>query len=209
MEKSNQIRVMSVDDHPLLREGIVAVVNSQQDMEIVAQSANGRDAVEHFRKHQPDVVLMDLRLPDISGIDAMVAIRQENPEARVIVVTTVEGDAEIHRALAAGARGYVLKSMPPKDLVDVIRQVHAGKKRIPNEVAARLAEHFDGDALTAREVEVLAQVARGNRNRDIADKLFITEETVKVHIKHIMDKLDARDRTQAVAIGIRRGIIHL
>jgi len=198
-----------VDDHPLLREGIVAVVNSQKDMQIVAQAATGQEAIEQFRKHRPGVVLMDLRLPDISGIDAMIAICKEFPEARVIVVTTVEGDAEISRALAGGARGYVLKSMPPKDLVEVIRQVNAGKKRIPSEVAARLAEHFDGDALTAREVEVLAQVASGNRNRDIADKLFITEETVKVHIKHIMEKLDAKDRTQAVSIGIRRGIIHL
>jgi len=209
MDEQKQIRVMSVDDHPLLREGIVAVVNSQKDMQIVAQAATGQEAIEQFRKHRPGVVLMDLRLPDISGIDAMIAICKEFPEARVIVVTTVEGDAEISRALAGGARGYVLKSMPPKDLVEVIRQVNAGKKRIPSEVAARLAEHFDGDALTAREVEVLAQVASGTRNRDIADKLFITEETVKVHIKHIMEKLDAKDRTQAVSIGIRRGIIHL
>ena len=209
MDEQKQIRVMSVDDHPLLREGIVAVVNSQKDMQIVAQAATGQEAIEQFRKHRPDVVLMDLRLPDISGIDAMIAIGKEFPEARVIVVTTVEGDAEISRALAGGARGYVLKSTPPKDLVEVIRQVNAGKKRIPSEVAARLAEHFDGDALTAREVEVLAQVASGNRNRDIADKLFITEETVKVHIKHIMEKLDAKDRTQAVSIGVRRGIIHL
>jgi DNA-binding NarL/FixJ family response regulator len=209
MDDQKQIQVMSVDDHPLLREGIVAVVNSQKDMVIVAQAATAREAVEQFRKHRPDVVLMDLRLPDMSGIDAMIAIREDSPDAKVIVVTTVEGDAEITRALAGGARGYVLKSMPPKDLVEVIRQVHAGKKRIPSEVAARLAEHFDGDALTAREVEVLAQVASGNRNRDIADKLFITEETVKVHIKHIMEKLDAKDRTQAVSIGIRRGIIHL
>ena len=209
MDDQKQIRVMSVDDHPLLREGIVAVVNSQKDMVIVAQAATAREAVEQFRRHRPDVVLMDLRLPDMSGIDAMIAIREESPEAKVIVVTTVEGDAEITRALAGGARGYVLKSMPPKELVEVIRQVNAGKKRIPSEVAARLAEHFDGDSLTAREVEVLAQVASGNRNRDIADKLFITEETVKVHIKHIMEKLDAKDRTQAVSIGIRRGIIHL
>lgn len=209
MNEVERIRVMSVDDHPLLREGIVAVVNSQKDMEIVAQAATGREAIEEFRKHRPGVVLMDLRLPDISGIEAMIAICKEFPDARIIVVTTMEGDAEISRALAGGARGYVLKSMPPKELVEVIRQVNAGKKRIPSEVAARLAEHFDGDALTPREIEVLKQVAGGNRNRDIADKLFITEETVKVHIKHIMEKLDAKDRTQAVSIGIRRGIIHL
>jgi len=152
---------------------------------------------------------MDLRLPGKSGIDALVAVREEFPEARVIMLTTFEGDVEIQRALEAGARGYILKSMPPKELVEVIRQVHAGKKRIPSQVAAQLAEHLSEDPLTTREIEVLSQIAGGNRNRDIAEKLFITEETVKVHIKHIMEKLGASDRTQAVAIGLRRGIIHL
>jgi DNA-binding NarL/FixJ family response regulator len=152
---------------------------------------------------------MDLRLPDMSGIDVMVAIRSEFPEARVVILTTFAGDVEIQRALESGARGYVLKSMPPKELVDVIRQVHAGKKRIPAEIAAHLAEHYSDEALTAREIEVLQQVAAGNRNRDIADKLSIAEETVKVHIKHIMEKLGAADRTQSVAIGVRRGIIQL
>jgi DNA-binding NarL/FixJ family response regulator len=152
---------------------------------------------------------MDLRLPDKSGIETMIAIREEFPEARVIMLTTFEGDVEIKNALEAGARGYMLKSMPPRDLVEVIRQVHAGKKRIPPQLAAQLAEHMSDEALTEREVEVLGQIAGGNRNRDIADRLFITEETVKVHIKHIMEKLGASDRTQAVAIGIRRGIIQL
>jgi len=148
-------------------------------------------------------------LPDMNGIDVMIAIRTEFPNARIIMLTTFEGDAEIQRALAAGARGYMLKSMPPKELLEVIRQVHAGKKRIPPEIAAQIAEHISDEALTEREVEVLREIGGGNRNRDIAEKLFITEETVKVHIKHIMEKLGASDRTQAVAIGVRRGIIQL
>jgi DNA-binding NarL/FixJ family response regulator len=209
MNEPSRIRVFSVDDHPLLREGIAAIINNQQDMQVIAQAANGQDAIQHFKKHQPDVTLMDLRLPDMSGIDAMVAIRAEFPEARIILLTTFEGDVEIKRALEAGARGYLLKSMPPKELVEAIRQVHAGKKRIPPQLAAELAEHMSDEALTTREIEVLAQIAGGNRNRDIAEQLFISEETVKVHIKHIMEKLGASDRTQAVAIGIRRGIIQL
>jgi DNA-binding NarL/FixJ family response regulator len=209
MIKEAQIRVLSVDDHPLLREGLAAIINSQPDMVLVAQASNAQEGIQQFRKHRPDVTLMDLRLPDKSGIDAMIDVRSEFPEARVIMLTTFEGDVEIQRALEAGARGYMLKSMPPKDLVEVIRQVHAGKKRIPPQLAAQLAEHLSDEDLTAREIEVLSQIAGGNRNRDIAEKLFITEETVKVHIKHIMEKLGASDRTQAVAIGIRRGIIEL
>ena len=176
---------------------------------MVAEASNAHEAIEQFRKHKPDVTLMDLRLPGVSGIDAMIAIRTEFPEARIIILTTFEGDVEIQRALEAGARAYMLKSMPPKDMIDTIRQVHGGKKRVPPEIASHLAEHYSDEALTTREVEVLSQIAGGNRNRDIADKLFITEETVKVHIKHIMEKLGASDRTQAVAIGVRRGIIQL
>ncbi len=209
MTKEDPIRVLTVDDHPLLREGLAAIINNQPDMVLVAQASNAQEGLEQFRKHQPDVTLMDLRLPDKSGIDAMMAVRAEFPEARVIMLTTFEGDVEIQRAMEAGARGYMLKSMPPKELVEVIRQVHAGKKRIPPQLAAQLAEHLSDEVLTPREIQVLGQIAGGNRNRDIAEKLFITEETVKVHIKHIMQKLGASDRTQAVAIGLRRGIIQL
>jgi DNA-binding NarL/FixJ family response regulator len=209
MIKEVQIRVLSVDDHPLLREGLATIINNQPDMLLVAQASNAQEAIVEYRKHKPDVTLMDLRLPDQSGIDAMIAVRAEFPQARVIMLTTFEGDVEVQRALEAGARGYLLKSMPPKELVEVIRQVHAGQKRIPPRLAAQLAEHMSDEDLTAREVEVLNQIAGGNRNRDIAEKLFITEETVKVHIKHIMEKLGASDRTQAVAIGVRRGVIEL
>jgi DNA-binding NarL/FixJ family response regulator len=204
-----RIRVFSVDDHPLLREGIGAIINSQTDMTLVATAATSREAIQRFREHNPDVTLMDLRLPDVSGIDTMIAIRAEYPDARFIMLTTFEGDVEIQRALAAGARGFMLKSMPPKELLDVIRHVHAGKKRIPPEVAAHLAEHMSDESLTEREIDVLARVAHGNRNRDIAEQLFISEETVKAHMKHIMEKLSANDRTQAVAIALRRGIIQL
>jgi DNA-binding NarL/FixJ family response regulator len=209
MSTSTPIRIFSIDDHPLMREGIAAIIRNEPDMLLVAEASNGREAVQGFRDHRPDITLMDLRLPDISGIDAMVAIRTEFPDARIIMLTTFEGDVEIRRALQAGAVGYMLKTMPRRQLVEMIRRVHAGKKHIPPEIAAHLAEHMGDEALSKREVDVLQKIAGGNRNGDIAALLFISEETVKGHVKHIMEKLGASDRTEAVAIGIRRGIIHL
>jgi len=204
-----RIRVLSIDDHPLLRQGIGALVGAQPDMALVGQAATGAEGLREFRAQRPDVTLLDLRLPDMSGVDVLSAIRTEFPEARVVILTTFEGDVEMQRALEAGARGYLLKTMPPGELVDAIRQVHAGKKRIPPAVAAQLAEHLADEALTPREIEVLRHIAEGNRNKDIAERLFISEETVKVHVKHVMEKLGASDRTEAVAIAIRRGIIQL
>ena len=209
MNAPDKIRVFSVDDHPLLHEGVAIIIKSQPDMVLVAEAADGLQAVQKFRDHTPDVTLMDLRLPVMSGIEAMIAIRSEFPNARIIILTTFDGDVEIQRALEAGARAYILKNMPPREIVEVIRQVHAGKKQIPAEIATQLAEHFTDETLTGREIEILEQIAAGNRNRDIAEKLFISEETVKVHIKHIMVKLGAADRTQAIAIGLRRGVIQL
>ena len=206
---ANPIRVLSIDDHPLVREGVGTIVNGQADMSLVGTASNGKDGVEAFRALSPDVTLMDLRLPDLGGLDVMIAIRSEFPDARVIVLTTFEGDMDVQRALKAGARGYLLKSMPSQQMVDAIRQVHAGKKYVPPEIAADLAEHLGDETLSRREMEILQEVAAGHRNRAIAARLFIAEETVKVHVKHIRDKLGASDRTQAVTIAARRGIIRL
>ncbi len=203
------IRILTIDDHPLLREGIAAIINSQSDMSLVGEAATGKEGIELFRQHKPDITLLDLRLPDHNGIDVLHSIREIYANARVIMLTTFDGDIDIQRALAAGARAYVLKSMPPSDLIAVIRQVHSGMKRILPEIAANLAEHLDDEDLTAREVEILQHIVGGNRNRDIAELLFISEETVKAHVKNIMAKLGANDRTEAVAIGIRRGFIQL
>jgi DNA-binding NarL/FixJ family response regulator len=209
MMKQNSIRILSIDGHPLFREGLAAVINNQPDMRMVAQAATGSEGLRLFKQEQPDVTLMDIRFPDKSGIDSLIAIRAEYPEARVLILTTFEGDVQIQRALKAGARGWLRKSQPPKDLIDGIRKVHAGKTCISPELATQLAEHLGAEDLTERETEVLQRIAIGNRNRDIAEQLFIAEETVKVHIKHAMEKLGANGRTQAVTIAVRRGIIQL
>ena len=207
MSQLNPIRILSVDDHHLVLQGIASVINEEPDMLVVSQASDGPEAIRKFREYRPDVTLMDLRMPGQSGLDAMIAIRAEFPAARVIILTTFDGDVEVQRALQAGASGYFLKSSPPNQLVEAIRQVHAGRKQVQVEVAAQIAEHFGEEALTAREVEVLEHVIVGRRNREIGQRLFISGETVKVHLKHIMDKLGARDRAHAVSIANRRGII--
>jgi DNA-binding NarL/FixJ family response regulator len=202
-------RVLSVDDHPLLREGIAALIANQTDMSLVAEASNGHEAIEKFRSHHPDVTLMDLQMPEMGGIDAIIGIRSEFPEARIIVLTTYAGDELCRRALKAGAQAYLLKANARKDLLDAIRAVLAGKKFIHAEVAAELAGHATDDALTAREIEVLLLIAAGNSNKLIADQLSISEETVKGHVKSILSKLGANDRTHAVTLGLKRGIIEL
>jgi DNA-binding NarL/FixJ family response regulator len=203
------IRILTVDCHPLVQEGIATTVNAQSDMLVVSKASSGMEAIRNHRDHLPDVTLMDLALPDMSGIDAMIAIRRESPGARMIILTTCGGDFQIRRALAAGARSYLLKNMAAPDLVRAIRDVYAGHKRVSHDLLAHVVDHLGDAALTPREIEVLQQVAGGNRNRDIGERLFISEETVKVHIKHLIYKLGAKDRTQAFAIAVRRGIIQI
>jgi DNA-binding NarL/FixJ family response regulator len=209
MTSENLIRILTVDDHPILREGIAAILATQTDMILVAEAGDGREAIEQFRIHRPDITLMDLQMPRMSGGEAILAIRKEFSDARIIVLTTFSGDVQADRALKAGACGYLLKNMLRKELVDTIRAVHNGRKRIPPEIAIELAEHHSDDDLTEREVEVLRQVASGSANKIIADKLEISEETVKAHMKKILSKLGANDRTHAVAIALKRGIIDI
>jgi DNA-binding NarL/FixJ family response regulator len=209
MDARTPIRILTVDDHPLLREGIAAVLANETDMLVVAEASNGREAVEQFRAHRPDVTLMDLQMPVMNGTDAILAIREEYPEARVIVLTTYSGDAQAVRALKAGASGYLLKSMVRKELVETIRSVHGGKKRIPPEIAVEMAEHHADDALSEREIEVLREVAAGNANKVVALRLAVSEETVKAHMRSILSKLGANDRTHAVTIALKRGIIEI
>jgi DNA-binding NarL/FixJ family response regulator len=203
------IRILLADDHPLLREGVAGLVADQPDMELVGEVSNGREAIEQFRKHRPDVTLLDLQMPETNGLDAILAIRGEFPEARIVVLTTYTGDAQILRALKAGAQAYLLKSMLRRELLDTIRAVHKGQRRIPPEVAVQLAEHAADDQLTSREVEVLRLIAAGKANKLVASDLSITEETVKGHVKNILSKLGANDRTHAVTIALKRGIIEL
>jgi DNA-binding NarL/FixJ family response regulator len=203
------IRVLTVDDHALIREGIAALIANQKDMRLVGEASNGREAIDQFRSHKPDVTLMDLQMPEMNGIDAIIAIRSEFPDARVIVLTTYAGDALCQRALQAGAQAYILKGNVRKDLLDTIRTVRAGKKLVHAEVAAELATHATDDALSEREIEVLSLIAAGNSNKLIADQLSISEETVKGHVKSILSKLGANDRTHAVTLGLKRGIIEL
>jgi DNA-binding NarL/FixJ family response regulator len=203
------IRILSVDDHPLLRAGVAALIGTQPDMTIVGEATSGREAIESFRSTRPDITLMDLQMADMDGIDAILAIRSEFPNARVIVLTTYEGDALAYRALKAGARAYILKSLVRKELLSAIRAVHAGQKHIQSEIAVNLADHAADDRLTDREVEVLTMIGDGNSNKIIADKLSITEHTVKGHVKSILSKLGASDRTHAVKLGLQRGITRL
>ena len=206
-QADKRIRVMAADDHPLLREGIAAVIGEQEDMVMVAEAASGREAIEGFREHRPDILLMDLQMPDLDGVEAIAAIRNEFPKARIIVLTTYSGDVRALRAIKAGALGYLLKGMIRRELLDTIRSVHAGLKRIPAEIALEIAEHVSQDELTDREIDVLKQVATGKANKEIGVQLGVSEETVKSHMRNILAKLGANDRTHAAMIAVRRGII--
>jgi len=207
MNAKSPIRILTVDDHPLLREGIAAMLGSETDMAVVAEAANGNEALQLFRTHRPDITLMDIQMPILSGIEAITEIRKHFPDARIIVLTTYSGDAQVAKAFKAGASGYLLKNMLRKELVETIRSVHAGRRRVPPELAVEMAEHYADDALSAREIEILRQVAAGNANKMVADNLHISEETVKTHMRSILSKLGANDRTHAVTIALKRGII--
>jgi DNA-binding NarL/FixJ family response regulator len=209
MDQAKPIRILSVEDHPVFRQGLATIVGAEQDMLLVGQASNAVDAVAEFRRHRPDITLMDLRLPGTDGTDALIAIRGEFPQARIIMLTTSDGDGDIQRAMRAGASGYILKSMHMDELLSVIRSVHAGRRHIPPEVAARLAEHLGDDDLTARELDVLRLIRDGHRNKQIADELAISENTVNFHIKNLVDKLQANDRTHAVTIALRRGLLQI
>jgi DNA-binding NarL/FixJ family response regulator len=209
MVQAKPIRILSVEDHPVFRQGLAAIVSAERDMLLVGQASNAVDAVAEFRRHRPDITLMDVRLPGTDGTDALIAIRGEFPQARIIMLTTSDGDGDIQRAMRAGASGYILKSMHMDELLSVIRSVHAGRRHISPEVAARLAEHLGDDELTARELDVLRLIRDGHRNKQIADQLAISENTVNFHIKNLVDKLQANDRTHAVTIAFRRGLLQI
>ena len=209
MSEAPAIRILTVDDHPLFRNGVAALLASQPDLQLVAEAANGREAIQHYRTHRPDVTLMDLQMPEMNGLEATIAIRAEFPEARIIVLTTYAGDVQVLRALQAGARAYLLKTLVDLELLATIRSVHSGKKALSAEASSQLAEHATDEALTPAEVDVLRLIAGGNANKQIADRLAVTEDTVKGRVKNILSKLGANDRTHAAIIGIKRGIITL